>query len=263
MFKSNSTSKLTTSTKIAVAILILVSISHTSDAKPVQPSKSGFNCSNWEKTINVYGTRVFMIGDRDLQLPTSVNEMETITCPRLMDASDKLKDVIKYCFKPFERTIAGMLIRGTRKTIKSKCTDDQEKQFIVKHLSCIREQSRFDLFHDILDMYNRKLIFIRDNIADGDKLDLTCCHYMEARKEIQSTAKKFCPAVAVTYALNMVDDMMREALDVACSTYQNDASKCKPVMRGNPLTGVSSRSPKENPAFLVPLIKVLAAVGQH
>lgn len=246
---------------ITTSIILTLACIASLDAKPVN-SKSGFNCSNWEKTINIYGTRVFMIGDRDLQLPQTVSEMESVTCPRLMEASDKLKDVIKYCFKPFERTIAGMLIRGTRKTIKSKCTDDQEKQFIVKHLSCIREQSRFDLFHDILDMYNRKLIFIRDNIPDGDKLDLTCCHYMEARKEIQSTAKKFCPPVAVSYALNMVDDMMREALDVACSAYQHDASKCKPIMRGNPLQ-VSMRSPKENPAFLVPLIKVLAAVGQH
>ena len=225
-------------------------------------TKSGFNCSNWEETVNVYGTRVFMLGDRELQLPKSVHEMEFITCPRLMEASDKLKDVIKYCFKPFERTIAGMLIRGTRKTIKSKCTVLQERQFIVKHLSCIREQSRFDLFHDVIDMYNRKLMFIRDNVADSAKLDLTCCHYIEARKEIASTAKQFCPPIAVAYALDMVDDMMREALDVACSTYQHDASKCKPVMRGTPLS-VSVASPKENIAFLVPLIKVLAAVGQH
>lgn len=247
--------------KITIVFTIMWMAVTSVTCKPAS-GKSGFNCSNWEETINVYGTRVFIIGDRDLQLPRSVTEMELTTCPRLLEASDKLKDVIKYCFKPFERTIAGMLIRGTRKTIKSKCTVPQEREFIVKHLSCIRDQSRFDLFHDVIDMYNRKLIYIRDNVPDGNKLDLTCCHYMEARKEIASTAKKFCPPVAVQYALDMVDDMMREALDVACSTYQHDASKCKPVMKGNPLS-VSMRSPKENIAFLVPLIKVLAAVGQH
>lgn len=55
---------------------------------------------------------------------------------------------------------------------------------------------------------------------------------------------------------------MREALDVACSTYQHDGSKCKAVMKGNPLS-VSISSPKDNIAFLVPLINVLSAVGQH
>lgn len=164
----------------------------------------------------MYGTRVFMLGDRELKLPRSVNEMEMITCPRLMDASDKLKNVIKYCFKPFERTIAGMLIRGTRKTIKSKCNVLQEREFIVQHLSCIRDQSKFDLFHDVIDMYNRKLMFIRDNVPDNMKLDLTCCHYMEARKEIASTAKKFCPPIAVTYALDMVSYCM-ELSEISCN----------------------------------------------
>ena len=222
-----------------------------------EPS-TAINCTNWEETISVYGVRVFMLGDRSFVIPRNLTEIDTVTCPRLLGASDSLKSVVRSCLQPFPKTIAGLAIRGSRKTIKAKCNDMAEKQFIIKHLSCLRPSNRIDQLHDIIDLYNRKLVYIRDSIPVNKKLDLLCCHYFVGRKAIIDTSRRFCPQAAVDYAVSIVDDMFKEALDIACAGYQQNESKCN----GTELP-VTMTSKKETDAFLLPLIQVLTAIGDE
>lgn len=243
---------------LQVTFLSLISVSVIYCRSPA----SSTNCTNWEDSINLYGAQVFLLGDRSFVIPRTISEMESVTCPRLLDAGDKLKDIVKSCLRPFPKTIAGLLIRGSRRVMRAKCNDQKEKEFIIRHLSCIRPLNRIDQLHDVIDMYNRKLIYIRDTVPVASKLDLTCCHYFAAKKEMIAVARKFCPQIAVDYAIGIVDDMMKESLEVSCGPYLSDESKCAPVITKTPVP-VTMNSKKETDAFLLPLINVLTAVGDE
>lgn len=234
------------------------------ETRPTEKNKSlGVNCSDWESVVNKYGARVFMMGDRSLRIPASVQELEATTCPRLYEASDRLKDVIRSCFKPFTRTMAGLLVRGTRASIKKRCSDPAERAVVVQHLSCVQHQQDLDQFHDVVDSFTRKLVYIRDHVKDSQKLDLTCCHYMDVRRGIVAVARKFCPAPAVQYTATMMDDMMREAIELACSSYQRDSDKCLLLMKQTPIRLKARDAKHREGTFLLPLISVLSSVADH
>lgn len=203
-------------------------------------------------------------GDRDLILPRTLEQMETELCPRLLEAGDKLKTVVRKCLDPFPKTVAGMLLRGNRNVIKTNCRNSEsEKNAVIENFVCIRNQSRLDQLHDVVDLFNRKLVFIgSDDSATSRRLDLTCCHAQVLMKELREKLEEWddCKEEGTTWIMNFIDEMLRDALDLACSTYQNDPNKCKPVLEETPLN-ITMQSAKNNDAFFVPLIRVLSAIS--
>ena len=187
--------------------------------------------------------------------------METELCPRLLDASDQMKTGIRKCLDPFPKTVAGLLVRGTRRVIKDKCTNEAERTRIVKYLGCVREQSNLDQLHDLVDLLNRKLVYMgTDAVPVSKRLDLLCCHVLQDKENIRPIAEKICSPEATNYALAMVDDMLKDALDVACGAYISEPEKCKPILQATPLN-VTMQSPKPSDAFFVPLVNVLSTIS--
>ena len=203
-----------------------------------------------------------MLGDRAFRVPLDLQELDTVTCPRLRESSERLRDIFKRCLQPFPKTIGGLVIRGARKQIRLKCGDAREKDFIIRHLSCIRPQERINQFHDIIDMYNRKLVFVRENIGNDAKLEFACCMYVALRQEIIDKASSYCESSAVDYAIKLVDDAFKEAIDMACSAFQQNDSKCAGVQQRHPVN-VTAQSKMDSQAFILPLLDVLTAVGDN
>ena len=223
-------------------------------------STSHVNCSNWRNIVDHYGSRIFMVGDRGFHIPKDLHEMDTITCPRLIEASDRIKDVLKTCLKPFPRTVAGMIVRGTRKVARLNCNDPKEKADVVNHLRCVLGGNKIDKFHDIMDRFTKKLHVIRHSVPTDKKIDVTCCEYLREKDALEAATMQFCPTPSVRYAMDLVDRMMREAIEFVCFQYQQDSSKCVPVFKANPVN-VTTESKKESLSFLLPLLDVLTAVG--
>lgn len=225
------------------------------------PSPSHINCSNWRHTVDHYGARVFLVGDRGFHIPRNLQEMDNITCPRLVEANDKIKDVLKTCLKPFPRTVAGMIVRSTRKVTKMSCTDGKEKAAVVSHLSCLLGGNKIDKYHDIMDTFIKKLAVIKRKVPTEKQIDVVCCEYLVGKDDLEAVTKQFCPPASVTYAMNLLDRMMKEAMDFVCFQYQQDARKCLPVHTSHPLNVTAEGGRKESLSVLLPLLDVLTAVG--
>ena len=250
--------------RLVLALLLL--LQSAAEGRPaISRGTGGGNCSSWRSIVNEFGTQVFLLGDRGLRVPADLRQLDTITCPRLRIASERIKDVLKACLRPFPKTVAGLMVRGARRQIRIRCGDLRDRQAIVHHLSCLRQPGRLGRLHDLMDLYNRKLVYLRDNVTAERMLDLTCCHYFKLRSELIAAATGFgCNAEAVRYLTTLLDEMLRDAIDVACSAFQQDpdGGKCAPVLRRTPLP-VTSASRKETDAFLLPLIEVLTSVGDN
>lgn len=217
------------------------------------------NCTDWRTLVDDYGVRIFMLGDREYTVPISVEDTENRMCPRLTEASEKVKGVLKSCLKPFPKTVAGMITRGARKENRMTCSDPEKKSAFVTQLRCIRG-SKIVPFHDAVDKYIKKLSEIGRRTPDNKKIDVVCCEYQILRKEIEDKAKRVCTPASVTFLMRMVDGMLREALDFLCYRYQNDNNLCKPIIQE---FGVSvPTGEQENKSFLLPLIDVLTAAGE-
>lgn len=202
-------------------------------------------------------------GDRSLVLPKTVQELETDLCPLLLEASDKIKSGIRNCLDPFPKTVAGLVVRGTRKVIRKQCSDEQQKKDIVRHLVCLQDKSRLDQMHDVVDMFNRKLVIIgSDAVPINKRLDVLCCSEPVLIKDLLKVFQQWpdCKPEGIAWALKLVNDMLKDALDLACSTYQSSPDKCTAVLESTPLN-VTIQSPKNNDAFFVPLIHVLSTIS--
>ena len=231
--------------------------------RSVSESSSGSsNCSDWRHTIDVYGTRVFMLGDRAFEFPQNVQQLETLTCPRLLQATERVKHVIRSCLKPFAKTVAGMIVRGARKVNRGNCNEASSKAAIVSQLKCMQDKSRVGKLHDVVDVFTRWLHVIRRTVPDDEKIDVTCCRYLDTKRQLEAVFKQLCAPSSVSFSMNMVDEMLREAVDFMCSQHQKHASKCQAVLQAHPVSlsqGSSGRKPSLS--FLLPLIDVLTAAA--
>jgi hypothetical protein len=217
------------------------------------------NCTNWRNIVDVHGARIFMLGDRGFHVPRTVSEMETVTCPRLIEAGDKIKGVLKSCLKPFPKTVAGMILRGTRKVTRENCSNATVKAEIVRHLRCVRDDNRIDQFHDVMDKMAKQLYMIKTKVPVEKMIDVSCCAYIARKADLEANLKKFCPPASTTYALDMVDRMMREAMDFVCGQYQQDAGKCAIIEKKYPFNEKENR--KDTLSVLIPMLDVMTEIG--
>lgn len=202
-----------------------------------------------------------MLSDRSFAVPRNMREIETVTCPRLKDAADNLKDVFKSCLRPFPKTIAGLAIRGARMTMKEKCASLKDKEFIIRHLACVQDQTRLDLLHDVLDDYGNKLLYMQNSIPPERMLGSCCCVYGEARKDIRDIASKYCALDGVAYAEKLIDDMLQDALDLACSAYLDEPQKCIQIKDQDPIPQSFNSTTRSKNSFLLTLIDLLTLVA--
>lgn len=245
------------------AVLLFSVLLTTVSSLTTTTPKPNVNCSTWRSQVNEYGPRVFMVGDRSFVVPNSVDEIQDVTCPRIKEAGERLRDIFKSCLRPFPRTLAALVIRRARRTMRTKCNDRKEKALIMHHLSCLRPADKIGLFHDVIDEYSRQLVHIQGNVAPKNMLDVACCMYIDGRKHTREIARRFCDAEAVTYAVKLIDDLMQEAMDLACSTYIRNNDKCIAVKARDPLPSSFDPAFQPKDSFLLNLIDLLTMIGDN
>ena len=223
-------------------------------------SSSTVNCTDWRTTVDLYGARLFMIGDRVFQFPKTMQQLEETVCPRLTEAGEQLKDVMKACLKPFPKTVAGMITRGARKVNRADCNVQKEKEAFVQKLACMQPRAHIDELHEVVDKFTVKLSVIKRSVPDDKKIDVTCCEYLKTKRAIEESVQSHCPAESVSFTMGLVDGMLQEAVDFLCSQYLRDGSKCLPLLAAHPAT-VRPEDKKEGLSFMLPLIDVLTAAA--
>lgn len=243
------------SSQIFSCLVLVILLSVGGDAAP----SSSAECANWESDLDRDGATLFLLGDRSLKIPATMEELNTGLCPSLMNAGNGLRNIVKKCLSAFPKTVAGLAIRGTRLTIKNRCTTESEKVRIIRYLRSIRSQENLDRLHDVADTFHREMQVMNSMVSDN-KLSILCCSYVQMREDMESVASQFFDAEGLTYFLNLVDEMLREALDLACSQYNADHSKCIPVRAENPLN-VTMDSKLEEKSFFLPLVRVLTSLS--
>lgn len=243
------------------ALVILPALATLTFTAAAPPPRS-INCTDWRNIVDVYGARIFMLGDRGFHVPKNLIDMENKTCPRMIEAGDRIKGVLKTCLKPFPKTVAGMILRGTRKVTRENCNSSEEKAAIVRHLSCIKDGNKIDKLHEVMDKMNKQLCLIKRTVPVDKMIDACCCAYIARTNELESVTRSFCPPSSVNYAMKLVDRMFKEANDFICSQYQQDTRKCIAIEKAYPLN-VTKDTRKENVSVLIPMLDVLTEIGTH
>ena len=218
------------------------------------PATPSLNCSDWRNIIDQHASRIFLLGDRDLRIPVNMSEVSDYSCPRLADASSKIKRVIKHCLKPFPETITSLILHGGRKVSRSICSSEKEKEDLILHLSCLKDGGRMNQLHDMMHDLNQKLTSIRDSMPDNRKLDVMCCHMMQSKRNIRQASSSMCSHTSGRWISGLVDIMFKDALDFACYTFQREGNLCAPVLEMYP---ISESKTQQSASFVMPLIDIL------
>lgn len=246
--------------KMLFSLFLTMSVSLVASS-PARSGSPAADCSEWRNQVNKYGAQVFMLGDRNFTVPKDVAEIDAVTCPRLKEAADGLKDVFRSCLRPFPKTVAGLAIRGARKAMKDRCGSQKEKETIIKYLACVRPQERLDLLHEIMEDISNKLLYAQKNVPLDRMLGLGCCVYHDLRQFARETASKFCTPDAVKYTDELIDEMLQEALDIACASFAKDEHKCTAIKKRDPFPEHFNATTRAKDTFLLTLLDVLTAIA--
>ena len=169
--------------KFLLPFFLLATLGHLSNGQR-RASSPPVSCSDWRSRIDKDGTVVFIAGDRSLIVPRSIPEVDNF-CSKILDSINSIRIVSRACLKPYPKQILGLLVYGTRNQIKKICSNDAEKNQIIRYSSCMLNTTAYNKIHDTMDDFIKLTEYIRDEVPDPNKhLSYVCCYYQDFKEVI-------------------------------------------------------------------------------
>ena len=135
-------------------------------------------CQNWRQTLDHHGKKLLILGDRDLVIPKTVEEIDGF-CRKADESLRFMRSMVKSCFRPFARQVGALALNGAKKAQKSLCAAGrQRKQISVEDGRCIDTPEKKELLHDMMDDVVKICEEIRsDSVEVEMKMTYVCCYY--------------------------------------------------------------------------------------
>lgn len=135
-------------------------------------------CQNWRQTLDEHGKKLLILGDRDLVIPQTVEEIDGF-CQRADDSLKVMRNMIKACFKPFAKQVGTLALNGAKKAHKSLCGAGRaRKEISLADGRCIDTPEKKELLHDMMDEVVKICEEIRsDSVNVNIKMTYVCCYY--------------------------------------------------------------------------------------
>ena len=174
------------------------------------------SCRNWRSRMDRQASKLFMIGDRSLVVPTTVDQVSQEFCPRILDSIESIKAIARSCLKPFPKQLVGIMLQAIRKVNKEICSSKEEKETVIKHLSCVKDSNRLEQVHVLMDHFIMFTHSVQRNVTDQTKkIPFICCQYMNLLNDLESKISNWCDRDSIDYVLNMIRRMMTTVIATA------------------------------------------------
>jgi len=209
-------------------------------------------------------SKLFLIGDRSLVVPTTVDQVSQEFCPRILDSIESIKAIARSCLKPFPKQLVGIMLQAIRKVNKEICSSKEEKETVIKHLSCVKDSNRLEQVHVLMDDFIMFAHSVQRNVTDQTKkIPFICCQYMNLLNDLESKISNWCDRDSIDYVLNMIRRMMSDATDIVCPQFvkqgsEKEGGKCHRFWKDNHLV-VSNT--KLTLSMLPPLVDIFTEMG--
>lgn len=225
------------------------------------------NCRNWRNQIDLFASKLLMVGDRSLIIPKDVNEVSTIFCPKIRQNIEQVKEIARSCLKPFPKQLVGVILFAIKKVNRDICSSTKEKEFIASSLECVQDVNRMESVHELMDDFVRFSHFVHRNISDvNKKIPFICCQYLKFLHKLEKRLTPWCKREAIDYVVNMIQKMMVDATDIICPTYTRPGSysdpngRCYQFLQNHPVN-INSSSRLETLSVLPPLVDIFSEMG--
>lgn len=135
-------------------------------------------CKNWRQTLDEHGKKLLILGDRDLVIPTTVEEIDTF-CRKADESLKFMRNMVKSCFRPFARQVGALALNGAKKAQKSLCgAGRRRKEISIEDGRCIDTPEKKELLHSMMDDVVKICEEIRsDRVEVNMKMTYVCCYY--------------------------------------------------------------------------------------
>jgi hypothetical protein len=212
-------------------------------------------------------SHLFLVGDRSLVVPSSLQEVSDNFCPKIQENIEKIREIARSCLRPFPKQLVGVMLFAIKRVNREICSSKQEKDFIVQHLSCVRDQNKMEQVHVLMDDFVKFAHYVHSNVSDTNKkIPFICCQYLQLMQDLDKRLSNWCKREAIDYVINMIDKMMSDCTDMICPQYVKPGSltapdgKCRRFMTNNPVP-LNPKVKSPTLSMLPPLIDIFTEMG--
>lgn len=186
------------------------------------PTRNKLSCSRAMKELDRCSSQLIGLGRQQpmsdatsgklILYPDSMQDMNTVFCPKFRESVSCIKNQTVACFKPFERQVINWILTSTKKMNYKRCKNENEKiRFLRLTNSCLSTMKdpmdacmanyigSLDAIADYRQFNNnspqpdRELEFerLQDN-GDDIQIQLACCANRRFKQCIMGGAKQMC-----------------------------------------------------------------------
>lgn len=171
-------------------------------------------------------------------------------CGYLREADNCLKNFIKRCTTPIQRSMVSFMGEGSMELLDDYCKPGTElRKAYLKHASCLNSAQKSHqkaCIKDLQSAFETLTTIGADNWQK--RIPFGCCTYRRFESCIDSQVEKKCGKEALNFINMVLKRAFSRMPDMICRNYKPDGNECKAILppvgatpKGSKSTSVISR----------------------